>query len=165
MSQILRAPRKQKRLRLPRKASEWLRNCKGPARQLFETSHALHLLQEKIAKILPESLVSHVQVIQIKDDRLVLAADSAVWASQLRHRRSAILRHMTQPGQTALQRLEIKISPLYAPPLIRTIKRRLPAQAGQHLELTARTVSDPELSAALRRLAHHASINTETDAD
>ncbi len=151
------------RKKSPRNAGEWLRHCKGPVRGILEQSQALLLLQKQLAKILPEPLISHVQVIHIRHDQLVLAADSAVWASQLRHRRSMILRHMTQPGQPALQRLEVKISPLYAPPLIRTLNRQLPAQAGQHLEMTARTVDDPELSAALRRLSRHASAKAETD--
>lgn len=152
-----------KRARLPRKAGTWLRNCKGHAGQLMEEARALYLLQQNLAKILPEPLVSHVQVMRIDDDRISLAADSAVWASQLRYRRSAILRHMSQAARRPLQRLEIKISPLYAPPLVRTVRRCLSARAAQNLEFAAGSVNDPELAAALRRLARHTSDQAETD--
>ncbi len=144
-----------KRAKLPRNAGSWLRNCKGPAGHVIQRSQSLITFQVHLAKILPPPLIDHVQVISLNNDRLMLAADSAVWASQLRHRRNAILRHMTSLSRNQLQQLEIKVSPLYAPPLIRSINRHLPAAAGQNLERAARSIDDPGLAAALCRLASH----------
>ena len=154
-----------KRRKLPQRADSWLRNCKGPTGHLIQQSQSLHILQKHLANILPEPLILHVQVMSLSQDRLALAADSAVWASQLRHRRNSILSQMGQATNRSLMQLEIKISSLYAPPVVRTIDRHLSAYAAQNLELTARVVQDPELSAALRRLSRHTSISTGSDAN
>lgn len=143
------------RSRLPQRADSWLRNCKGPTGRLIQQSQSLKTLQQQLAKILPEPLISHVQVMSLKHNRLALTADSAVWASQLRHRQNAILNHMGAMTNQRLLQLEIKIGSLYAPPLVRTIDRHLSSQSAQNLELTARAIHDPELSAALRRLSRH----------
>ncbi len=156
---------KYKRARLPRRADSWLRKCKGPTGQIIKQSHSLQLLQTQLQKLLPQPLINHVQIISLNGNKLTLAADSAVWASQLRHQRNTILSHMSQSSHPPLQQLEIKVSSLFAPPLVRKIHRYMPTQVGHNLELTARAINDPELSAALRRLAGHSSGTPENDRD
>lgn len=73
------------------------------------------------------------------------------------------MRHMTHNKFGSLRQLDIKVSSLYAPPLVRKIQRNLPASAGHNLELAARATDDPELSAALRRLASHSSDKSGKD--
>jgi hypothetical protein len=114
----------------------------------------LQLRQAWLSSI-SEPLASHAHPVRYEAGVLIIHADTAAWASRLRHqystfisalRRNYALRDMTDLRVRVVPRSTDAPSPTRA-------RSRLSATAGRIIERTADAITDPDLRAALRRLA------------
>ena len=104
-----------------------------------------------------ENLALHTSA-QIKDDELLVLADSPVFAHAVRSKTASILEFFHRTG-LPMKRLRIRTRPPRVPPPPTTRHRRLSSltsTVGDLLQKSAASVRDDELRAALLRLARHA---------
>lgn len=104
-----------------------------------------------------EPMCEHVQPIRYADGCLKLRTDSSVWASKLRHQHAALLKALrVHEAFKDLKRLHISVQPLAQAELPGARRQRVayPSTATRALlQDTAAHIHDPELAAALKRLA------------
>ena len=96
--------------------------------------------------------------IQIKDDELLVLADSAVFAHAVRNKTVSILEYFRCTGLPE-KRLRIRTRPPRVPPRPTPRHRRptpLTSTVGKLLQKSAASIRNDELRAALLRLARHA---------
>ena len=104
-----------------------------------------------------ENLALHTSA-QIKDDELLVLADSPVFAHAVRNKTVSILKYFRRTG-LPMKRLRIRTRPPRVPPPPTTRHRRLSpltSTVGNLLQKSAASIRDDELRAALLRLARHA---------
>ena len=110
---------------------------------------------EKLQSILPISLKNRVLLLNIDSQQVVLGADSAALLTQLRFDSDNLLVQLQQlPGLQDLQSLRFKVLP---PPAIagKPLPRaKMSANASQLLQQAADAFDDPDLKAAIKRLAN-----------
>jgi hypothetical protein len=101
----------------------------------------------------------------VRGDTAVIATDSPAWLSKIRYLAPELLRILrAAPGLATLQHIQFKVIPAAAahpaplPPHRPTLSR----QGADILRSTASGIEDPQLSAALRRLAQRASKQTSS---
>jgi len=106
---------------------------------------------------LPRPIAEHCEVAVIDAEAVVVQTDASVWASRLRFMHAEVLAAVT-PLLEGRPPRRVKVT--VRPPLTAagpTRARRLPAgptaEAARDLVLAAEGLSDPQLGAALRRLA------------
>ena len=106
------------------------------------------LLLENLLSQLPPDFRPHCAGIRPDGDTLVVFADSPVWATRLRYEAPRIL------SETGFRKLRVRVAAASAtsPPAVRKAPS-LPAAAAALLRETAAGVADPDLAAALLRLA------------
>ena len=127
----------------------------GSAQQrLLRKAGQLEKLQLQLHQCLPASLAPHVQLANLRDGRLLLTADSAVWASKLRYLSVDLLQQLNAAGWPC-QHIDIKVATVYAPPSAIKIKRVISEPAKRLLLQTAGHIDDPRLAASLEKLAKH----------
>ena len=104
---------------------------------------------------LPSPLKEHCRVLSVRDTALVLAADSPVWAARLRFHSPRLVKQLDNIKTVKLRTVQVRVRPVDKPPA--TVKRPskpvLSVDNSIALEQTARGMKDPELKAALLRLA------------
>lgn len=103
----------------------------------------------------PEPLRRHARPVHRDGPRLVVQADSAAWATRLRHSRSSLLAGLRAAGCAGIESLTIRVRPpavAAAAPAPRRPRRPGPS-AMQSVEETARGLEDRRLRDALLRLA------------
>lgn len=102
---------------------------------------------------LPPEARRGVRVAACDDDRLVLLVDNAGWATRLRYQQNAIRRNLARRLRRHIERVDIRVRPVDEPLAPTGTPRRLSESARRRIEGAARCVGNPELAAALRRLA------------
>lgn len=126
----------------------------GATQRLLHKADQLERLQDRLQQWLPPALVPHVQLANLREGRLVLTADSSIWASKLRYLSPDLLRQLQTAGWDC-QRIEVKVAPVFAPPPVIKTKRSISDSARRLLIQTARHIDDPEIAATLEKLARH----------
>ncbi len=120
---------------------------------LFTSGRRLRRLDARVRALMDPALAPHCRVANLRDQVLVLQADSPAWASRLRFLAPA-LPGILAPHGIGVKRVEVRIAPPAADPAPpRRPRRRLSQAAAAHLERAAEGIRDPALAAALRRLA------------
>jgi hypothetical protein len=92
----------------------------------------------------------------LRDGLLVVTADSSAWAAKLRHQQQSLAGRLRgRPELAGLRRLIVKVAPPETMPPASSSARpfNISVQAKQVLTDAAEHIEDPELQAALRRLA------------
>lgn len=116
----------------------------------------LRLRQAWISSI-PEPLASHAQPIRYEGGLLLVHADTPAWGTRLRHQQSVFVSALQRNHVLRdLKELRVRVVPRSTDDDSRAVVRphsRLSAAAGRIIERTAAAVSDPDLRAALLRLA------------
>jgi Dna[CI] antecedent, DciA len=110
---------------------------------------------QRIQAVLPEALAKQVRHCLIKDKKLLIYTDSAVWASQLRFYKSAILASTLPLTRSPVEMLQIKIIAGQTG-LILESKRKAKIPSAEKIEVIRNhglTVSDNQLRLALLRLS------------
>ena len=119
------------------------------ARILMEMEVLLH-------ELLPAPLKEHCRVLAIRDETLVLATSSPVWAARLRFHAPLLVKQLSDHQTMKLRTVLVRVRPpeKSAPPRRRQAALR-PGKAGAAaLQQAAQTISDPVLKTALLRLAN-----------
>lgn len=119
--------------------------------RLGPAARTLSRLTEEIRSRLPAQLAAHVQGCAPRGDGVVILADSAAWASQLRYAQTEILSACREHLGGQVRQVRFKIVPADSPagnpsrPVLSPRSREL-------LRQTAEILSDKELAEALRKL-------------
>ena len=126
-------------------------------RQLITHVQQLQGITRVITGLLPESLQTHVRVANWRDGTLVMVADNAAAATELRFIQNDLLsRFRAEAELFSLRRIEIRVqtpSELALPTRAPRSPNPVTPAVGQQMAEMAGQVSDPPLQQALLRLA------------
>lgn len=126
------------------------------ASNLLQRAQLLQAMTFSLRQYLPAPLAEHCWVAAPRERTLVLVTDSPAWATQLRYQQQEILKLLNSEFRLQLNRLRIRIGAPPPAPRPPAAGPRLSRQGAAVLEAAAASIGDPELSAALRRLARRA---------
>jgi len=117
----------------------------------------LEALNRTLRGCIPAPLNQHCQVANLRDNILILHADSSAWALKLRYSSRVLLQQLRQRGVPGLNAIEVKVRPHNAairrPEKIR--HAHMSGKTAQLLDSIASDISDDRLKVALQRLARH----------
>ncbi len=126
---------------------------------VFQRARHLADIMHAVRASLSGKLAAHCLGVSVVRNTLVLFADSAPWATRLRYEQKAILAAVSRETGLSFARISLRVQPGAAarqPEPRRPARAPLSAANRHALESAARGISDPELAAALRRLAKNA---------
>jgi hypothetical protein len=131
--------------------SQLLEQAKLP---VLERARKLARLEQAVLQLLPAELAAHCKVLNLKNETLVLATPSPVWAARLRFAAPTLLTQLKCRHSLDARAIDLQIQP-------ETVEnqpvKRLPMQISMNsatlLAQTARSVNYPPLQEALLRLA------------
>jgi hypothetical protein len=117
----------------------------------------LALLDSHLKRLLETPLNDHCQVLTLRDQTLILAADSPVWAARLRFHIPRLVKQFSRLQTVSLSTIRVRVCPSSRPtaPAERPTTKRRSAAGKKVLLQAAETISDPELKSALLKLAGH----------
>ena len=110
---------------------------------------------KQIKTVLPDDLAKQTKHCLIKDHKLLVYTDSAIWASQLRFYNNAILASIQALVKTPIENLQIKIISRTTG-LIVTTQRKANLPSLERIDLirtNSLSISDDKLSVALLKLS------------
>ena len=114
----------------------------------------LRRLNHAVKISLPLDCHSHMEIADIRDNQLIILTDSPVWQTRLRMYSQTMLEALHQHAGIKLNRVTLRLCPPKRAIKEKTvIHRTLSEQNSQLITQTANCVSDPDLQAALLRLA------------
>ncbi len=123
---------------------------------MISRSRKQQLLLQQVQSLLPEPLSGHCVGVVKNASRLLLYADSSAWAGRIRFITSELGVKLRECG-LKVDRISVRVLLNNPPP--KHIKshrlRQLSADNASLITETAETIGDPELSAAMKRLARH----------
>ena len=124
--------------------------------RLVSQARVLLGLDGLIQELLPDALKTHCRVLSVRDQTLVLAADSPVWAARLKFHSSQLVKQLNRQQTVKLRTVRIRVRP--PEKRVATERRNAPLKLGissaTALHQAADSVSDPDLKSALLRLAN-----------
>jgi hypothetical protein len=125
--------------------------------RLMSRARALGQLDAELHQLLPPPLNHHCRILSIRDDTLVLAADSPVWAARLRFQATQLVKQLSKSRTVNLRTVRVRVRPPESRYTTRPANRHTPVSRkhSHALKQAAREVTDPGLKAALLRLASH----------
>lgn len=138
--------------RRPRSLQWWLQENRSGLARIAQHARASAHLQRQLQAVLPPELAGHWRVAKLDAQALCLITENALWATQLRYRRTSLLRRAKAVLGKPPRQLQIRIEPPVgtrqptAPP-------PLSATAAETLRRGAGCMEDGPLRAALLRLA------------
>ena len=125
--------------------------------RILRKAHELQKIGQAIKVSLPLDCHSHLDVVGIRENELILLTDSPVWQTRLRMFSQTILEALHQHAGITLTRIKIRLAPPtraiepYTPP-----KRTLSNESALVIDQTANCISDPALREAMLRLSKKA---------
>ncbi len=135
----------------PRPLRGLLRDRNSPLGKIAEHARQLNGLQRKLERAAPEAARGHWRIAGVDAEALVLEVDVPAWAAALRYRQGALLDAVAEVIGLRPKRSRIGIEP---PRLSRgRPPATLSSTAAEHLRRGATSAADPQLAAALQRLA------------
>jgi hypothetical protein len=141
---------------LPARApAAMLREAK-PLKALFSAAQRLTQLQRLLESQLQPAAREHCHLASWREGCLLLIVTDGHWATRLRYQQKRLQRQLQQLDDFAgLQRILFKVQPSSGQ--VRTPERSIVLSncAAESIQTTADGISDPNLRAALERLASH----------
>jgi len=126
----------------------------GTLAPLLRHARRLREVERDVLGTLDRALRPHCRVANVRDDTLVLDADSPVWASRLRYQTAELLERLPCREALGIRRVRVRVRPAHAPPGAAAPRpRRLSPTAAALIYSVARTVDPGPLRRALLRLA------------
>jgi hypothetical protein len=115
-------------------------------------------LRARWPRLVGEPIAGHSEPTCFEGGRLTITVRSPAWASRLRQQENGLVRALrAEPEFRALRDIKVRIEPTdpLAKPAPTPVRgpSRIPSQASRLVRSVAETVSDPQLRAALERLA------------
>jgi hypothetical protein len=104
---------------------------------VLNRARVLLQLQQLLAGSVEPSLASQFQVANIRQNRLILLASSAAWATRLRMASAGLLKTLHQAGFTELRKVDVRVAPLVEQEAALRAEKPLSAAARQALALMA----------------------------
>lgn len=124
---------------------------------VLDHTHRLEVLNRTLRGCIPAPLNQHCQVANLRDNILILHADSSAWALKLRYSSRMLMQQLRQRGVPALSTIEVKVRPQNAvinrPEKIR--RAYMSNKTAQLLDSIAHDIEDNHLKVALQRLARY----------
>jgi hypothetical protein len=122
--------------------------------QLVTHGRLLERLTRLVREALPSPCDQHCRVASIKQNTLVLSADTPAWSARLRFHMPQVMRILQDRHGMAFHSTRILVaSPRASTPEIPKPRAALSEKSADLLRTAANSVSDPELRAALLRLS------------
>ena len=142
---------------LPAKAPAALLRDARPLQSLFSEAQRLSQLQQLLESQLEPAARDHCKVAAWREGNLVLIVSDGQWATSLRYREKRLLKQLGElPEFSGLRRISFKVRPPISAPQSTAHQPSLSADAARSIQASAEGISDPQLRAALERLASHA---------
>lgn len=122
---------------------------------ILHKTKQLHNLQQNIDRYLPTDLKAYCSVANYCEGHLVLVAENAAWAMHIRYQTPELLKHLRDdPLFAQLRQITVKVQRTAPEPPKQSLPvEPLSPQSRNVLEETAAQIDDPDLKAALLRLA------------
>lgn len=111
-------------------------------------------LEQAVLQLLPVDLSAHCQVVNLKQNILVLATTTPAWAGRLRFAAADLIKQLKHLHHLEVHRIELKIYP--KSDNFHAVKRtpmQISLSNAELLAKTAQSINHPELQEALYRLA------------
>jgi hypothetical protein len=123
--------------------------------RLLSRARALGELDALVHELIPSPLNAHCRVLAVRDDTLIVAADSPVWAARLRYQSAQLVKQLSGVSSVKLRTVQVRVRAPEQSPECRITSIRKPVSGGNSMALkqAARSVTDAGLKAALLRLA------------
>lgn len=132
---------------------DWCEHDEGPLRHLLHRAQAFERLHQLAAAALPEDLARHTRLACVRDETLIIAADSAAWATRARLQGDLWLDTVRQYWPGSIRQLKFRVQPPRPQASTEVRPRQLNPTVCDHLAECAQHQSDPEMAAILLRLA------------
>lgn len=112
-------------------------------------------LDAHLHALIPAPLNEHCSLLSIRNDTLVLAADSPVWAARLRYYTPQLVKQLSGRQTVTVRTIRVRVNPPEIPVVARRRQPapRLTSRSAMLLRQAAGNVTDPDLKSALLRLA------------
>ncbi len=140
--------------RRPRPITDYLVG-KTSLNTLLSQDKANKALLQRIREKLPSPLAEHCLATLLRDSQLIIYVESSAWSSKLRFLSRNLCRELQASGLQVSKitaRVFLKNRPARKN---KEIVRKISPDNASLLEQTADAISDPDLSAALKRLGRH----------
>ncbi|WP_404401463.1 DUF721 domain-containing protein [Idiomarina seosinensis] len=99
----------------PKTPQQWMRSRVQPQTQTLQRyaqfAAELKQWQQLFRHIVGSPLADHCQLLNVRDEKLIVRTDAAGWATQLKLQQNAIITHFQQDAMIAVNCLEIQIKP------------------------------------------------------
>ena len=136
----------------------------GPLAAMVARARQFTQLSERFYAYLPSPLREHVVLVRLDAEAWELHTDAAVWATRLRYLLPSIEAPLGQQLELTLPKPIIRVRPQDFPPPVPTRPPlSLSQRSAEQLEHLAQQIDDPDLSAALRRLAARGRSDSASD--
>ena len=128
---------------------------KSEVARLLARARALKKLDAELHDLIPPPLNSHCRILSVRDNTLVLAADSPVWAARLRFQAPQLVKQLSNSQTVNWRTVRVRVRPPAGAPASHPARKHVPvSRKNAHtLRQAAREVTDPGLRTALLRLA------------
>lgn len=129
-----------------------LASGEGGLARIVARAHWLDALDAHLRRSLPPALAGHCRIANVRDDTLIVLADSPTWRTALQLQRDALLNAARAAG-LSLRELTVKVSAAAPPPARARPPAPLSAAGRAALRSAAEATTDPALRAQLLALA------------
>lgn len=141
---------------LPARAPATLLRETKTLKSLFGEAQRLAHLQHLLESQLQPAARPHCQVAALREDCLLLIVTDGQWATHLRYQQKRLLRQLRNLREFAnLAKILFKVQPATSARHATARNPTLSASAADTLRTAASSIEDPQLRAALERLASH----------
>lgn len=133
-----------------------------PLKALFNQAQRLAQLQRLVESQLQPAAREHCRVATWREGTLTLVVTDGHWATRLRYQQKRLQRQLQQlDAFVNLNRILFKVQPVATPPRPPSHVIDISDKSAETIQATAQGISDPNLRAALERLASHRKSNKD----
>jgi hypothetical protein len=149
----------------PKHVNKFLSASSDNLHQLVDHCSQLQRLTRLVREFLPSPLNQHCQVANIRDQHLILHADSSAWATLLHYQVPALLEYLNQqPGLEHISNIRTRTMPYHQKSSdINPAPAKLPRSTAALIGSLADSMSNPALKEALLRLVRHHSAGSSRE--
>ena len=124
--------------------------------RLVSQARALMALEALLQELLPQPLNTHCRLLAIREETLVLATDSPVWAARLRFHAPQLVKQLSHTQNVKLRTVRVRVRPpeRNVPTEHRKSTIQCSKESKAALQQVAQSISDPGLKTALLRIAN-----------
>ncbi len=125
----------------------------GPMRAMIDHARELERLRRRMRQVLPDALREQWQLARLDEAEMVIVASSGAWATRLRYAARQLQEAAQRAGGPYPAHVTVRIAPSAPGPSRLQPPGHLSSGAAETLRKAAAATEDPDLRAALERLA------------